>query len=262
MPPLAAPFSKPPNFDPFTSDSARPAFAGWRRQGVSTDTSMPDLSSDSSGQAGSIRNISDPMIIEKASRNNDMQSMGAYESLCEALLPPVPVNTPQNGSEMTSANTISLRQSSLQRGCSRVGPVDRVPIPRAIGALDAPEGLVSQIEEARLRDSRELSSSLSYANKENESRSPTAPSEITGPNNQRTASDGSTRRASNLFTSTNAVGTKRQRNVTPASSKAIDDEDEPRSSPSLRKVSRQSNASGNGRGKDIERRVLSTVDNA
>lgn len=263
MPPPPAPFSKPPNFDPFTSDPTRPAFAGWRRQGVSTDTSMPDLSIDSSVQTGSIRNVSDPMIIEKASRNNDMQSTGAYESLCEALLPPVPVNTPQNGSELTSANTMSLRQSSLQRGTSRVGPVDRVPIPRAIVALDAPEGLVSQIEEARLRDTRRLdSSSQSCANKENENLSPAALSEITGPNNQRTASDGSTRRTSNLFTSTNAIGTKRQRNVTPASSKAIDDEDEPRSSPSLRKASRQSNASGNGRGKDIERRVLSNVDNA
>ncbi|KAF5875386.1 uncharacterized protein Bfra_003840 [Botrytis fragariae] len=263
MPPPSAPFSKPPNFDPFISNPTRPVFAGWRRQGVSTDTSMPDLLSDSSGQAGSIRNVSDPMIIEKASRNNDMQSMGAYESLCEALLPPVPVNTPQNGSEMTSANIISLRQSSLQRGSSRVGPVDRVPIPRAIGALDASEGLVSQIEEARLRESSRLSSSsLSCANKENENRSPALPLEITGTNSQRTTSDGSTKRTSNLFTSTNAIGTKRQRNVTPASSKAIDDEDEPRSSPSLRKVSRQSNASGNGRGKDVERRVFSTVDNA
>ncbi|KAF7870070.1 uncharacterized protein EAF02_009260 [Botrytis sinoallii] len=227
MPPPAAPFSKPPN----------------STHSLLTHTScLCRLASDSSGQAG----------------------IWAHTNLSvKHYWPPVPVNTPQNESEMTSANIISLRQTSLQRVSSRVGPVDRVTIPRAIGALDAPEGLVSHIEEARLRDSRRLSSSsLSCANKENESRSPAAPSESTGLNNQRTASDGSTRRTSNLFTSTNAIGTKRQRNVTPASSKAIDDEDEPRSSPSLRKVSRQSNASGNGRGKDAERRVLSTVDNA
>ncbi|APA09213.1 hypothetical protein SS1G_14270 [Sclerotinia sclerotiorum 1980 UF-70] len=262
MPPPPPSFSKSPNFDPFTSESTRP-FPGWRRQGTSTDTSMPDLPSNSSEQAGSTRNVSDPMVIEKAFRNNDMQSTGAYESLCEALLPPVPDNTPQNESEVTLVSSIALRQPSMQRGPSRPC-IDRVPTPRALGAPDTPEGLVSQIEEGRFLYSRRLSSSsLSCAkgNKENSSRSPGGQAEIIGSNNQRNTSGSSTRRSSHLFTSTNVMGTKRQRNVTPASSKAIDDEDEPRSSPSLRKASRQSNASGHSRGKDSERAVLSAVDN-
>ncbi|RAL66920.1 hypothetical protein DID88_007702 [Monilinia fructigena] len=156
-------------------------------------------------------------------------------------------------------------------GLSRSDVVDHAPTPRVTGASDTPEGLMAQIEEARFRHSRRLSSSslsCSKGNKENYSRSPATQSELKsevfGSGNQRVASGGSTRRSS-LFTSTNVMGTKRQRNVTPASSKAIDDEDEPRSSPSLRKVSRQSNASGNGngngKGNDSERRVLSGLEN-
>ncbi|KAI9642218.1 hypothetical protein NHQ30_009020 [Ciborinia camelliae] len=262
-PPPPQPFSRPPNFDPFTSEPPRSTFTSWRRQEISTDTSMPDLSSNSSLQAGSVRNVSDPMIIEKASRNNDMQSSGAFESLCEALMPPAPDNTPQNGSEVTLANTIALRQPSMQRVLSRHGLVDRVPTPRAPGASDTPEGLLAQIDSARFLHSRTLSSSSSScakSNKENDNRNLATQSELMGSGNQQPASDGSTRRSS-LFTSTNVMGTKRQRNVTPASSKAIDDEDEPRSSPSLRKVSRQSNASGNGKGKDEERRVPSGLEN-
>jgi hypothetical protein len=54
---------------------------------------------------------------------------------------------------------------------------------------------------------------------------------------------------------TSSVGLKRQRVVTPASAKVIDDEDEPRSSPALRKVSRAST------NKDVERRVLGEIEN-
>ncbi len=69
--------------------------------------------------------------------------------------------------------------------------------------------------------------------------------------------DETIRKMSQAFTTTNSGGTKRQRIVTPASSKAIDDEDEPRSSPSTRKVSRTS-AKGEGQG---VRRVLSNLTN-
>lgn len=267
MPPPPVTFSKPPSFDPFTSEP-RSAFQGWRRQDTSTDISMPDISSNPSLQAGSTRNVSDPMIIEKASRNNDMQSSGAFESLCEALMPPAPDNTPQNGSEITLTNTITARESYMQKGSSRPVLVDRVPTPRATGESDTPEGLMAQIDESHFHHSRRLSSSsLMYAkgHKENDNRSPATQSEFkaefTGSNNPRLPSGGSTRRSS-LFTSTNVMGTKRQRNVTPASSKAIDDEDEPRSSPSLRKVSRQSNASGSGKVMDSERRVVSGLEKA
>jgi hypothetical protein len=60
-----------------------------------------------------------------------------------------------------------------------------------------------------------------------------------------------------LFAPTNSTGTKRQRVVTPAASKVIDDEDEPRSSPSLRKTSL-------GSAKDFkegERKILGGIEN-
>jgi len=54
-----------------------------------------------------------------------------------------------------------------------------------------------------------------------------------------------------------AAGTKRARVVTPASAKVIDDEDEPRSSPAVRKASRASTSGG----KENERRVFSGLEN-
>ena len=49
-----------------------------------------------------------------------------------------------------------------------------------------------------------------------------------------------TRRISQPFATTNNSGIKRQRVVTPAAAKVIDDEDEPRPSPSIRKASQAS----------------------
>lgn len=53
-------------------------------------------------------------------------------------------------------------------------------------------------------------------------------------------------------------GNKRQRVIAPAASKVIDDEDEPRSSPSLRKISSKSTKQDS---KENERRVLSGIEN-
>lgn len=61
-----------------------------------------------------------------------------------------------------------------------------------------------------------------------------------------------TRVVSQTFVTTNSAGTKRSRVVTPAAAKVIDDEDEPRTSPSLRKASRTSIKQD---GKENERRV-------
>jgi hypothetical protein len=49
--------------------------------------------------------------------------------------------------------------------------------------------------------------------------------------------DNAVRIVSNPFSSTTNSGTKRQRIITPAAAKAIDDADEPRTSPSFRKTS-------------------------
>lgn len=71
-------------------------------------------------------------------------------------------------------------------------------------------------------------------------------------------SGGSVRKASQSYLASNSGGKKRQRVVSSAASKVIDDEDEPRSSPSLRKVSGLSLKQGT---KDGERQVLGGIEN-
>src|ERR1700710_2306656 len=68
--------------------------------------------------------------------------------------------------------------------------------------------------------------------------------------------EGVIRNGSQSF-ATSISGSKRQRVVTPAASKVIDAEDEPRSSPSSRKISRGNGKQENG----SERRVLSGIEN-
>lgn len=70
--------------------------------------------------------------------------------------------------------------------------------------------------------------------------------------------EGALRKVAQTFTATNSSGTKRQRNVTPAASKVIDDEDEPRASPLLGKMSR---GASKHEGREGERRVLSGIEN-
>lgn len=96
-----------------------------------------------------------------------------------------------------------------------------------------------------------------------ETRKPTQPSAPTGSQvgTSRPASathENPTRRISQPFATTNNSGTKRQRVVTPAAAKVIDDEDEPRSSPSIRKASQ---ASARTDGKENDRVVLGGIEN-
>lgn len=81
------------NSDPFI-DARGPAFTSWRQ--ASSDVSMPDYASSASLQTSS-RNVSDPMqISEKGDRAfQSMQMAGAYDQLCEALIPSAPANTPR-----------------------------------------------------------------------------------------------------------------------------------------------------------------------
>ena len=62
---------------------------------------------------------------------------------------------------------------------------------------------------------------------------------------------------SSISSTTNISGTKRQRVVTPAASKVIDEEDEPRKSPSIRIASR----SVLQEIKEGERKVLGGIEN-
>jgi hypothetical protein len=94
LPPAVPTFPRQPNYDPFT-DPVHAAFRGWRQP--SSDVSMPDYS-DPSTRANTSRNVSDPMQISQTidCRFESMPNPGAYDALCEALMPSAPVNTPQN----------------------------------------------------------------------------------------------------------------------------------------------------------------------
>lgn len=99
-PPSSTVFTRPPVHDPFTGP-VNAAFSGWRQRS-STDLSMPDYtSSNSHTRAGSSRNISDPMQIVIERRPQTLSMEGAFETLCEGLLPPA--NTPQTAAGTPSA---------------------------------------------------------------------------------------------------------------------------------------------------------------
>ncbi|KAF4635493.1 hypothetical protein G7Y89_g2592 [Cudoniella acicularis] len=74
----------------------------------------------------------------------------------------------------------------------------------------------------------------------------------------RTDNEGTARKVAQPFSSASNSGNKRQRVVTPAASKVIDDEDEPRTSPNLRKIS---NKTVKQEPKENERRVLGGIEN-
>lgn len=84
-------------FDPFV-EPAQPPVKYWHqpRQASTTDVSMPDYSTTTG--TNSSRHVTDPMIVSDTEipdrRFESLQNDGAYESICEALLPSVPVNTP------------------------------------------------------------------------------------------------------------------------------------------------------------------------
>ena len=66
------------------------------------------------------------------------------------------------------------------------------------------------------------------------------------------------RKFSNAIPTANNSGTKKQRIVTPAAAKAIDDEDEPRTSPSIRKTSLGSTKQ---EAEENDRKVLGAIEN-
>ncbi|TVY81836.1 hypothetical protein LSUE1_G003008 [Lachnellula suecica] len=229
-PPLTS-FPKPPTFDPFT-ESVNSAFTGWRQ--ASNDVAMPDYSTSNTRSSGS-RNISDPMIISenKDRRLESMQMPGAYESLCEGLItsiPAAPVNTPQN--ETSDPSTVSAASGARQASVTLEMVVATIANPTPAGTQPSiPSNVKGKKENAQA-----------------------SPFEV--PRNPMDTS-GFARKISQQTGVENS--NKRQRVITPAASKVIDDEDEPRSSPSLRKSS--TSRPTKQELKDNERRVLSGIEN-
>lgn len=117
--------------DPFISEPLHPNiphpnFGGWRqssvRQSSATDVSMPDYTK-SNTRTNSLRQVTDPMSVsDKPDRRfESLQMPGAYETICEALMPRVPVNTPQNGEPTTvrpETVATSVTQTPLASGAT------------------------------------------------------------------------------------------------------------------------------------------------
>jgi hypothetical protein len=111
--PMLPPPAMNPAILPVTAQRARltssdpfyePGEPRWRQQSSSTDVSMPDYSSHGSNASNS-RHITDPVLLK---RYEGLQSAGAFESICEALLLSAPTSTPTDG-------TPSIGQSSKKR---------------------------------------------------------------------------------------------------------------------------------------------------
>ena len=107
VPPNANAPPRQHQYDPFI-EPHHATFSHWRKQN-SSDLSMQDYP-ESQTRASSSRQVSDPMPIDRPRENMSMS--GAYDTLCEALMPSAPTNTPQGGDEITEFDT-STSQLSL-----------------------------------------------------------------------------------------------------------------------------------------------------
>jgi hypothetical protein len=108
LPPDIPLFSRQGACDPFTEPVPH-----WR-QSSSADESMPDYSSSTS-QTTQSRRVTDPMITDRSERRYEtMSSAGAYESICEALLPSAPDNTPKNEIIEQSGVGVALKGAQAQ----------------------------------------------------------------------------------------------------------------------------------------------------
>jgi hypothetical protein len=242
-------FPRQVNSDPFV-DTRGAAFSGWRQ--VSSDVSMPDYASSSSNHTAS-RNVSDPMqISEKGERGfQSLQMAGAYDQLCEALIPSAPANTPRNAATPVIPPVTHISSVRSEPGM-RKSPIllpSLAKLSLVIKGKPDESGKTALLKQA-VSDSIQSEEIISGPQAEteltslvNENINPIVSQSITAP-------------ASNHST----TGTKRPRVVTPASVKVIDDEDEPRGSPVMRKVSRASTR-GDGKENHPERRVLSGIEN-
>jgi hypothetical protein len=223
LPPGLPVFPRPANFDPFTE----PRATQWR-QPSSADVSMPDYSSSVS-LASHSRQFTDPISSNKPEpqRFQSLESIGAFEGLCEALKPSNvtkksvlgdsdDVRTAQNKASKVPDDHQSSKLDTLRLSIFAETKVVRSIAGQTTPAT-APESGVSGSVKSR---------------KENAQDSPLP---------RDTVSEGNafTLGASQPSSAISAAGHKRQRVVTPASVKAIDQEDEPKNS-IMRKISQGS----------------------
>jgi hypothetical protein len=201
------------------------------------------------------------MITDKVEvEHQNIHMIGPYDTIYDSYNPRAPDNTPANGeresSESSTAIAVALtalsdsnngfhtRSSAKRAAESTVGSVpikveyrERIASPvgsRLPSASDIVQGRKENMtDSSHIEDSRFMSEGAIYH-------------KIPPP-----------------FQPPNHGANKRQRMVTPAAAKVIDDEDEPRSSPSVRKVSgvsgKQEDFGERDDGNGVERRVLSEI---
>jgi hypothetical protein len=230
-------FSRAAASDPFT-ESLHP----WR-QSSSADVSMPDYSSSSSWASHS-RRVTDPMMTDRPDRRYDtIQGLGAYESICEALLPSAPENTPQDDVAEQS-HAVSPRPNPAAPEEADYFPST---LHRSQYQLKLTDIVLVKYEESHPNSMPMLTSSLaSIKGRKENVQEHSGKIEVSGVTDR-------IRRAVQPSMSTSSGGAKRQRVVTPAAFKVIDEEDEPRSSP-IRKISQATLA------QDGERKVLGGIE--
>lgn len=237
------------NFDPFV-DHPIPAFGTWRHSS-GNDVSMRDYTSSASQtRTTNSRQVTDPMSISvQGTAGNDT----ILDSLCDTMGTRPPANTPQNGENVHSALPAAFE--GLESDYAGANSLETRDTDHPTHELVHPSETI--VEEPDISDDLGTitvhvvpAASQAIKGRKENAQQPAVPS-------VRTASgEGTTRKVSQTFSvATLSSNNKRQR-VTPAASKAIDDEDEPRTSPVTRKVSRTNANEGEG-----QKRVLSNMTN-
>lgn len=259
QPPNPPLFRRQPAFDPFT-EPMPPSFTHWRQRS-SADVSMPDYATT---RGSSSRQVSDPMQGTEATNPVfEHEQNPVYESLIEAMVPKAPTNTPQTGAATpvtapATANAEASRKSSVSGAAGRISDES---LARSLTSALGENLRQANLAKPTLVSEDEIPTMVlkPIAINSIKSRKETMQDSPLGPEPNATVNEHSTRVVSQSFVPANSAGTKR-RVVTPAAAKVIDDEDEPRSSPSLRNVSRGSMKQD---GKEIEsdKRVFSGVSN-
>lgn len=248
------------NADPFV-DARAPAFNGWRQ--ASSDVSMPDYSTGSAQTSS--RNVSDPMAIsDKGERSTfqTLQTAGAYDQLCEALIPAAPANTPRNAATPMAATPMAAPATRVSSIKSEPFTCENSIPAESLRMTDLPAANSAKLDHAA-KSAATLQQAFSEirSKKENnlDRRSEIDIATSFHETSMRYASQPV--RAPPPFTNNNGnVGMKRPRVMTPASTKVIDGEDEPTRSPTnSRKVSRAASTKPDGREND--KRVFSSIDN-
>lgn len=182
---------------------------------------------------------------------------GIYDSLIEAMMPKVPSNTPKTGAA-TPVTAPHTANAGVSRRSSGAGVLDRRVVSDSVErSLKSALGNTLMAAKSNPETDEQTATVMLKPTRISsvKSRKENMQESTLGPEPSAAVNESAVRAVSQTFATTNTAGTKRPRVVTPAAAKVIDDEDEPRSSPSIRKASRNSVK------QDGERVILGEIEN-